>query len=311
MKPRFSTAPALHSVRAVISIARTFPLVTLSICLVAAGAPRVWAQDPATPEPAASAAPSSPAPVQDDDDDAVLDPAEPDYTVINLPTTMVLPKHKSNFRLTHRFNGNLRNGTFSQNAGNLFGLDQGAVIAFEYRYAPIRFAEVVFHRSAYAKTIQFSGKYDAIRPSASWPIAISALVSVEGTDNFHQQYATAVGAVLSSRVGGRFAAYASPVWVDNTTAAIANAPTQDTLFLGLAGRARVFGTTYLVGELTPRLNGYAPDQMEYGFGIEKRVGGHMFSLTFTNTDATTFSQIARGGAAHTLYLGFNLGRKFY
>jgi hypothetical protein len=308
----------LHTVSAVTSISRTLSFVTLSLGVVAIGAPRAWAQDPATAAPSASAASSSsssssssPALVQDDDDDAVLDPAEPDYTVINLPTTMVLPKHKSNFRLTHRFNGNLMSGTFGQNAGNLFGLDQGAVIAFEYRYAPIRFAEVVFHRSAYAKTIQFSGKYDAIRPSASWPIAISALVSVEGTDNFHQQYATAVGAVLSSRVAGRFAAYASPIWVDNTTAAIAGTPTQSTFYLGLAGRARVFGTTYLVGELTPRLNGYAPGQMEYGFGIEKRVGGHMFSLTFTNTDATTFSQIARGGASHALYLGFNLGRKFY
>lgn len=289
---------------------------TLLLCLWGLAA-RAAAQTPA-PEPPAPAAPataSAPAgpdaPIVADDDDAVLDPAEPDYTVINLPTTMVLPKHKSNFRLTHRFDGNLRSGTFGQNAGNLFGLDQGAVIAIEYRYAPIRFAEVVFHRSAYAKTIQFSGKYDAIRPSDSWPIAVSALVSVEGTDNFHQQYATAVGAVLSSRVAGRFAAYASPVWVYNTTAAITDAPTQDTLYLGIAGRARVFGTTYLVGEFTPRLNGYAPDQMEYGFGIEKRVGGHMFSLTFTNTDATTFGQIARGGASNTLYLGFNLGRKFY
>jgi hypothetical protein len=296
----------------VISTTRLFVFVAFSLCLVAADAPRAAAQDPAPPAPAASAPPPAPAFVQDDDDDdAVLDPAEPDYTVINLPTTMVLPRHKSNFRLTHRFNGNLMSGTFGQNAGNLFGLDQGAVIAFEYRYAPIRFAEVVFHRSAYAKTIQFSGKYDAIRPSDSWPIAISALVSVEGTDNFHQQYATAIGAVLSSRVAGRFAAYASPVWVSHTTAAIADAPTQSTLYLGLAARARAFGTTYLVGELTPRLNGYAPGQMEYGFGIEKRVGGHMFSLTFTNTDATTFSQIARGGASHTLYLGFNLGRKFY
>jgi hypothetical protein len=37
----------------------------------------------------------------------------------------------------------------------------------------------------------------------------------------------------------------------------------------------------------------------------------VFSLTFTNTFATTFAQLARGGAANTLYLGFNLSRKFY
>jgi hypothetical protein len=45
--------------------------------------------------------------------------------------------------------------------------------------------------------------------------------------------------------------------------------------------------------------------------IEKRVGAHMFSLTFTNTFATTWAQLARGGAANSLFLGFNLGRKFF
>jgi hypothetical protein len=63
--------------------------------------------------------------------------------------------------------------------------------------------------------------------------------------------------------------------------------------------------------MTPRVNGYAPDEHQYGFGVEKRVGGHAFSLTFTNSFGTTYGQIARGGTANTLYLGFNLGRKFY
>jgi hypothetical protein len=45
--------------------------------------------------------------------------------------------------------------------------------------------------------------------------------------------------------------------------------------------------------------------------IEKRVGAHMFSMTFTNTFATTFAQLARGGGANSLFLGFNLGRKFF
>jgi hypothetical protein len=60
-----------------------------------------------------------------------------------------------------------------------------------------------------------------------------------------------------------------------------------------------------------RAGGYAPDKPAYGVSVEKRVGAHMFSVTFTNTFATTFAQLARGGAANTLYLGFNLGRKFF
>src|SRR5580765_1424156 len=68
----------------------------------------------------------------DGDDDAVLQPAEPDYRLINLPTTLRLPLYKSSFALTHRFNGNLRNGSFGDNASGLFGIDNGAQIGFEY-----------------------------------------------------------------------------------------------------------------------------------------------------------------------------------
>src|SRR4051794_917401 len=77
-----------------------------------------------------------PAFAQSTDDDAALQPAEPDYRVINLPTTLRLPRYKSNFELTHRFNGNLRRGDFGDQASSLFGIDQGATIGFEYRFAP-------------------------------------------------------------------------------------------------------------------------------------------------------------------------------
>ena len=46
----------------------------------------------------------------DDDDDAKLRPLEPDYTLVNLPTTLPLPRHAGNFHLTHRFNENLARG---------------------------------------------------------------------------------------------------------------------------------------------------------------------------------------------------------
>jgi hypothetical protein len=86
---------------------------------------------------------------------------------------------------------------------------------------------------------------------------------------------------------------------------------RDTTYVGLGGRVRVGSSTYVAGEIAVRVQGYAPDEPGYGVSIEKRVGAHMFSLTFTNTFATTFAQLARGGAANSLFLGFNLGRKFF
>jgi hypothetical protein len=244
-----------------------------------------------------------------DQDDAALVLAEPDFRVLNLPSTLRLPLGGSSFQLTHRFNGNLRQGSFSENASNLFGLDQGAVVGFDYRFGIARHLQAAVYRSAIDKTFQFSGKYDAVRQHDSIPVSLSALLSVEGTDNFQERYSPALGAAVSRTVADRLAVYATPVWVHNT-AAILNLE-RDTVFVGIGGRVRVSSTVYLVGEVTPRAGGYSPDQAAYGFAIEKRAGGHLFQLNFNNGQGTTFGQLARGGFADSLYLGFNLARKFF
>ncbi len=244
-----------------------------------------------------------------DDDDAAPVLAEPDFRVLNLPSTLRLPLHGSNFQLTHRFNGNLRQGRLSGNASNLFGLDQGAVVGFEYRFGIARHLQAAVYRTAIDKSFQFYGKYDAVRQSDSIPVSLSALVSVEGVDNFQERYSPALGLVVSRMAGDRLAVYATPVWVHNT-AAILNID-RDTVFVGIGGRVRVSSTVYLVGEVAPRAGGYSPDDPAYGFGVEKRAGGHLFQLNFNNGQGTTFGQLARGGVSDSLYLGFNLARKFF
>lgn len=244
-----------------------------------------------------------------DDDDARLRPAEPDFTLINLPTTLPLPVHGGNFRLTHRFAGNLRQGSFSDNASNLFGLDQGAVVGLEYRFGVMKHLEAGIYRTSFGKTIQFFGKYDAFHQDARRPIGISGILAVEGTDNFQEQYAPSLGVALSRTVNDRAALYAVPIWTHNSAASLGIH--RDTFSVGLGARVRFLESAYLVAEVSPRVSGFAPGDPEYGFGIEKRVGGHFFTLTFTNAFASTFAQVARGGAPDTLYLGFNLGRKFF
>jgi Membrane bound beta barrel domain (DUF5777) len=263
-----------------------------------------------------------------EDDDAVLNLAEPDFVVVNLPTTLRLPRFRSNFRLTHRFAGNLRNGTFGQQASSLFGIDQGAIIGFEYRFAVATHVQAAFYRSSFDRTIQLYGKYDAVRQRRSMPVSISPVVSIEGADNFQEKYAPAVGAAISRQIGTRLAGYITPVWVHNTAASLdavvhdhdagsytgSSEPShvhRDTTYVGIGGRVRLGSSTYVAGEIAARVQGYAPGEAGYGVSIEKRVGAHMFSLTFTNTFATTFGQLARGGAANSLFLGFNLGRKFF
>ena len=245
----------------------------------------------------------------DENDDAELVLAEPDFRVLNLPSTLRLPLHGSSFQMTHRFNGNLRQNSVSENAGNLFGLDQGAAVGFEYRFGIARHLQAAAYRTAIDQTFQFYGKFDAVRQGGSFPLSLSGLVSVEGADNFQERYSPAVGVAVSRMAADRLALYVTPVWVHNT-AALLNID-RDTFFVGIGGRLRVSATVYLVGEVVPRASGYRPDEAAYGFAIEKRAGGHLFQLNINNGQGTTFGQLARGGFSDSLYLGFNLARKFF
>jgi hypothetical protein len=282
---------------------------TLAACSLLIASTCVLARPAAAAADPPASAQSAPAATQDDDDDATLQLAEPDYRLINLPTTLRLPIFKGNFDLTHRFNGNLRRGSFANQASSFFGIDEGAVVGFEYRMAVLRHLQAVAYRSAFQRTVQFYGKYDALHQHRGVPLSLSALASVEGIDNFHKSYAPAFGIVVSRTLSDVVAAYVVPTWVHNTAATLG--VDRDTLYIGVGGRLRVRPTVYLAAEVSPRLSGYAPGTPEYGFAIEKRAGGHMFQLNFTNGSATTFAQVARGGSPNSLSLGFNLARKFF
>jgi uncharacterized beta barrel domain-containing protein DUF5777 len=270
-------------------------------------------------EPAASPTNATQTPSAPDDDDAKLRLLEPDFNVINLPTTLPLPVHGGDFHLMHRFAGNLRQGSFGDNLGNLFGIDQGATMSFEYRFGVMKHLEAIAARTNFDKNIQLSAKYDAFHQDASHPVGASVIVSVEGGNNFRRDYAPAIGASISRTVLDRIAVYADPFFVHNTAAA--TGVDEDTGFIGFGARGRlswrglpsssVINDTFVVFEVTPRLGGYVIGDAEYAFSIEKRVGGHVFSLVFANASGSTYGQLARGGQPQSLYLGFNLARKFF
>ncbi len=244
------------------------------------------------------------------EDDARPQPVEPDYRVVNLPTTLRLPRHAGNFTLTHRFNGDLTEGSFSDQLSSLFGMDQGASIGLEYRYGVMTHVEAVVFRTNIDRTIQFTGKYDGWRQGeTSMPVSISPFVAVEGADNFGERYRTSVGATVSRNLRDRVEVYAVPWVVMNSAAGTGDY--RNTFALGIGGRAMLKRRLFVVAEVTPRIDGYVVNDAEYAFGIETRVGGHVFQLNFSSSQATTFGQLSHGGFPDTLYLGFNLSRKFF
>ena len=93
--------------------------------------------------------------VQDDDDpDLDVNLAQPDYTIVALPTTLRLPKGKFAFRVTHRFGRPLDDGNFGDLAADLFGFDAGGLIGLELRYGVLRGTQVGVLRTS-DRTIQF------------------------------------------------------------------------------------------------------------------------------------------------------------
>ena len=253
----------------------------------------------------------APAVVDQQDDDSAIHPAEPDFTIISLPTALRLPKFGSAFRVTHRFTRPL-NEDFGDVAGDLFGLDSGAQIGLEYRFGIARNGQVGIHRTS-DKTLEFFGQYGVLRQTQHRWVDVTALARIEGTNNFRDQYSPALGAIVSRRFDERAALYVEPIWVHHSNVRPSSVADPDgTFMIGLGGRLRVRPSVAVAAEVSPRTFGYRPGTNHASFAVEKRVGGHVFQLNFSDSFATTAGQIARGGPASTdWYLGFNISRKFF
>jgi hypothetical protein len=263
--------------------------------------------------PGAAEAGQNPAPGSAQTDDADRDPnaSQPDFTLVNLPTTLRLPRMTSAFRVTHRFARSLGEGDFGDVADDLFGLDNGAVIGLEYRFGLMSGLQVGLLRTSGDKTIQFFGQYNALNQRSGAPVGLGVLVSVEGLNNFRDSHAPAIGIAVSREFGDVGAVYVEPVWVGNANALDLPGEDNSSFLMGLGGRIRVRPTVYLVGEFNPR-TGYSPGAHQGSFAVEKRAGGHVFQLNFSNGFGNTMGQLARGGtSSDSWYLGFNISRKFF
>jgi hypothetical protein len=247
-----------------------------------------------------------------DDPDLDLVPLQPDFTVIAMQTTLRLPRHKSYFRVTHRFGRPLGSGDFGDLAEDFFGLDSGAQIGLEYRFGLMRGLQVGVARTS-DRTTEFFAHQDLIQERNGRWVSLTAIATIDGTNNFRDSYSPGLGVVVSRAFAPVGTFFVQSMWVNNSNALPSDlVDNNDSVLIGLGTRIRVRPTVYLVGEIIPRVAGNDPGVHQAAFGLEKRAGGHLFQLNFSNTLGTTPGQIARGGASNDdWYLGFNITRKFY
>lgn len=281
---------------------RSVALVALLACPTAASAGQE--QDPATP-------PANPPPTAQAPSDRAVDPSQPDFTLIALPTNLRMPRFASAFRVTHRFTRSLGTGDFVDLLGDAFGIDGGAQVGLEYRFGIMSGTQIGIHRTS-DKEIQLFLQHQILRQATGHPLTIDLLGSIEGADNFKESYAPALGAVISRALGRHGAVYFQPVWINNTNPGQSDfVDDNDSFLFGFGARIRVRPSLYLLAEAAPRA-GYAPDETYVSFAVEGRAGGHSFQVNFSNGFGTTLRQVARGGLDYdNWYLGFNISRKFF
>jgi Membrane bound beta barrel domain (DUF5777) len=274
-----------------------------------------FAQDPSAASPVSS---SSAAAWTDEEGN----PAIPDFTSINLPTTLRLPRHKVAFRVTHRFARPLGDGDFGDLASDFFGFDSGAQVGLELRYGLRSGTQFGLYRTS-DKTIQLFAQQDLLQQGAR-PVGLAVFATLEGLDNLHVERSPGLALVASRTFGERAAVYVIPGWVGNTNLVDEDGDANNTFFLGLAARLRLSEVYAIVGEAVPRIGGHRHQETQVNFAFERRAGGHNFQLNFGNALGSTLAQVARGGGpvihdhgehggeeGRQWYIGFNLSRKFY
>lgn len=266
--------------------------------------------EPPPPPPARSAPPA------EERDDREIDPVEPDFVVVNLPTQARMPRGGWAFRVTHRFSRPLGDGDLGDLAADLFGFDSGGQIGLELRYGLARATQAGVHRTS-DRTISLFAQRD-LRAAEDNAFGVAAYGAVDGRDNFTEDHSPALGLLLSRRLGERGAVYALPALVAGLDGPDDFDDRDDesstALVVGAGIRFRFSENGALLLEATPRLN--APETTP-GFrhpvsvGLERTMGGHAFQLNVSNSFGTTLGQAARGGAPGGWYVGFNIARKFY
>lgn len=231
---------------------------------------------------------------------------------------------------------------------DLLGLDSVAVSSFGVTYGISDRLYANVYRSplcqpGLCKTIEMGLGYHFLDEAGRSPIALSAYSSVEGDFNFTERYTYNFQAMIGRSVTRFVNVFFSPAAHINANGGdrfkefLASQALITKLRLGrhsgsfgFGVNARVRPTTSLLFEYTPRvgfkLGQITPDfdpklgligfknnsEAEIAFGFEKRIGRHVFSLTFSNTQTTTTARYNSSNQAlppSKFSIGFNLFRR--
>ena len=274
-----------------------------------------------------------------------------DYRLINVPTPKKVPKGTWNYSFTHRFSQPI--SPFRESGKNLLGFDSFSASSFGFNYGITDKLYVSLYRSplcqkGLCKTVEVGFGYHITDQNKKSPIALNVYASAEGNDNFTEEYTYNLQAMMSRHFGKRVYAFFSPAIHLNANGQHRFNPRPDDYYppaevantykLPTNGASFGMGTAIMITpsllglfEFTPR-TGFKLGRVdpifdqdfnvvdfqnisypEIGFGIQKNMGKHSFTLTFSNTQTTTTSRYNSSNILlkpRNFVIGFNLFRRW-
>jgi hypothetical protein len=152
-------------------------------------------------------------PAQESESASVSPPQPYDYQVVNVPTPKRVPRGSLNILFTHRFRQPIR--PLEDSDDDLFGLDSSSISSIGLTYGITDRLYARFYRSPIAqqglfKTIELGFGYHLLDEAGRSPIALSAYASVEGDNNFKEDFTYNLQAMMSRSVTRYVTLFFSP-----------------------------------------------------------------------------------------------------
>jgi mono/diheme cytochrome c family protein len=229
--------------------------------------------------------------------------------LVNLPTTTPIEKRDFLLRISHRFAQPVDSGF-----DDLFGLDGYANVLVSLGYGISDNLSVTVGRARLNKEFEFGADWLLAEQgvTARLPVSVALhgglALATEGPDSLKASAALSV----SRQFTRRFSVLAVPAFSTNTNHWALDP--DGTFALGLGARYMIFEDLSVLLEWTPVLAGYREGENGWGFGVEKKIGGHVFQFFVANSLGLTVPQVLPGGDLRLgdfdFRIGFNLFRTF-
>jgi hypothetical protein len=237
--------------------------------------------------------------------------------IINLPTTQSIGKGRLLFRVSHRYYPAIGSGYES-----FYGLDGPAVILLSFGYGIGDNLDLTLARTKLDKEVELSLKWVMFEQGKISALPFAAALNLGGSLVTQSQpdrkvFSTEnmkfnLQVILSHQVSNTLSFMLVPAYSSNTNHW--DASPEGTFALGTGGRWMIFNDFSIIWEWVPVLAGYRANSNGWGFGFEKKIGGHVFQVFLLNSAGLTSDQFIPGGDFRLndwdLRIGFNIFRKF-